>query len=83
MKVRELIEALKAMPEDAEVLHLWDGEARTRIEHVWLDRVGAVITADDAMTCYSTDTRPIDAPTSEDDPYWATPNIKNNRLLGL
>lgn len=73
MKVKDIIKALETMPQDAEVLHLWDGEARSGIEFVWLDRDGYVITADFNMVCYSTNTRPIDAPTSEEDEYWHTP----------
>lgn len=72
MKAEQLIEALKDMPQDAEVWHLWDGEARTMIEHVWLSKDGKVITADSGEVCYSTDARPIDAPTALQSPYWKT-----------
>ncbi len=58
MKVKELIESLKQMPQDAYVWHLWDGEARTQIKHVWLAREGRVITADDKQVCYTGKTRP-------------------------
>ena len=81
MKVSELIKCLKEMPEDAEVFHLWDGEARTIINHVWLSRSGDVITADSGMTCYSTETRPIDAPTKEEDRYWETPSDEDAEPL--
>lgn len=73
MTASELIEALKAMPADAVVRHLWDGEARTVIEHVWLSRSGDVITADNGMACYSEETRPIDAPTTLKEKHWQTP----------
>lgn len=73
MNASELIGALKAMPADAVVLHLWDGEARTVIEHVWLSRSGDVITADNGMVCYSEETRPSDAPTILEEKYWRTP----------
>ena len=73
MKVKDLIDELQKMPQDAEVLHLWDGEARTVIEHVWLSNGGNVITADHDMVCYSTKNRPIDAPTMGDIRYWRTP----------
>ena len=72
MKASQLIAALQAMPQDAEVLHLWDGEARTGVEFVWLSRDGRVITADYGMVCFSTETRPPDAPTKEEDRYWRT-----------
>ena len=73
MKVGKLIELLQTMPQDAEVLHLWDGEPRTGIEHVWLARDGSVVTADNRMVCYSTESRPADAPTEKEDRYWHTP----------
>jgi hypothetical protein len=77
MKVNELIAALSKLPQDAEVWHLWDGEARTQIEHVWVSRRGDVITADYGMVCYSSDSRPADAPISEVDPYWRTSEGKD------
>lgn len=72
MKVEQLIKALEALPKDADVYHLWDGEARTGINHVWLSRGGDVVTADYGMVCYSEETRPADAPTKAQDPYWET-----------
>lgn len=74
MTVLQLIKALRKLPKDAEVYHLWDGEARTMIEHVWVSRGGDVITADCDMVCYSTKTRPRKAPTEKKDPYWKTPS---------
>jgi hypothetical protein len=56
-------------------------EARTIINHVWLSRSGDVITADSGMTCYSTETRPIDAPTKEEDRYWETPSDEDAEPL--
>jgi hypothetical protein len=73
MKVRELIEKLQALPPDAEVWHLWDGEARSVIQHVWLARQGHVVTADSEAVCYSDGSRPPEAPTEAEDPYWSTP----------
>lgn len=77
MKVKDLITALEKMPQDAEVMHLWDGDARTTIEMAYLSKNGTVVTADFGMVCYSSDTRPMDAPTSEEDRYWETPNLKS------
>ena len=74
MNVTELIAALQTMPADADVLHLWDGAARSGIKHVWLARNGSVVTADNAEVCYYTDDRPLDAPTSEQAPYWQSPS---------
>ena len=79
MKVSELIEELKSMPQDMEVAHLWDGAPRTLINHVWLARDGYVVTADDRMVCYETGARPINAPTEEEDRYWESPTNKAKR----
>lgn len=72
MKVSELIEKLIEMPQDAEVLHLWDGSPRTSIEVVYLSKNGDVITADYNMVCYYDDARPIGAPNDKEDKYWKT-----------
>jgi hypothetical protein len=76
MQVKKLIKALKQMPQDAYVWHLWDGEARTQIKHVWLAREGRVITADDEQVCYTGKTRPKGSPTEKKEPYWKTPVSK-------
>lgn len=73
MTVEQLIAALQTMPPTAEVLHLWDGEPRTGIAQVWLARNGEVITSDNAMVAYSTENRPIGAPTAKENPYWESP----------
>ncbi len=73
MTVRNLIAELQKMPPDADVAHLWDGEPRTNIEHVWLARGGFVVTADYEQVCYSTKTRPKDAPTAKEQSNWETP----------
>lgn len=70
MKVQELIDALSSMPPDAEVLHLWDGEPRTAIEHVWLSIAGDVITSDDGQVCYNHKDRPESASKAR---YWRSP----------
>jgi hypothetical protein len=72
MNVGQLITKLRNMPLDAEVTHLWDGEERSVINHVWLSRGGSVVTADFGMVCYTTESRPIDAPDSKEDPFWET-----------
>lgn len=71
MKVSELIEALKGMPSEAEVWHVWDGAARTEIECVWLDRSGKICTSDDGEVVYSDEDRPINAPSEKDFKYWS------------
>lgn len=71
MRVKELITELEKMPMDAEVLHVWDGEARTGIEFVWLAESGYVITADFGELVYSVKSRPPSA--DKNDRYWVTP----------
>lgn len=73
MIVKDLIEILKTMPQDAPVLHLWDGAPRTAIEHVWVSRGGIVITADCGEHCYANEDRPSSAPTEDQQPLWHTP----------
>jgi hypothetical protein len=73
MTVKELIIELQKMPQEARVFHLWDGEPRTAINIVYETKNGRVMTSDYEMVCYSTDARPKDAPTSEEDRYWNTP----------
>ena len=76
MNAGELIKALQSLPQDAEVFHVWDGEPRTGINHVWLSRGGEVMTADYGMPCYSDEHRPLDAPTEEEERHWETPKQK-------
>lgn len=73
MKVKELIEALKNMDQEADVRHLWDGEPRTDIEHVYMGKTGFCITSDGFEVAYSNDGRPIQAPDESTDPYWRAP----------
>jgi hypothetical protein len=70
MNVAQLIKVLEQMPLDAEVMHLWDGCAKTCIKAVWLARSGAVVTADTEMVCYDDGDRPTYAPLAKDEPYW-------------
>jgi len=75
MTVSDLIQALKKMPKDAEVWHLWDGAARTRIEHVWFARGGYVVTADFAEPCHNDADRPAWAPTTHEEKHWESKQI--------
>ncbi len=72
MTVKELIRHLKKMPKNAKVKQLWDGEARTEVNIIYLARNGEVITADYEEQCYSTESRPPEAPTFEVDNVWQT-----------
>lgn len=73
MTVTELIEVLRGMPPDADVKHLWDGEPRSTIEHVWLAKGRSVVTSDYGEICYSDEGRPIGAPDPDELPYWRSP----------
>lgn len=73
MTVKELIEKLKLMPQDAQVGHVWDGSHGTGIEFVWETKDGRVLTADNGEVVYSNDDRPSGAPTVEEERYWTTP----------
>ena len=73
MKVKELIELLKELPQESEVYHLWDGEPRTAIEVLWVSRTGSVITADFGEVCYDGDVRPVSAPTKKECACWRVP----------
>ncbi len=72
MKVKELIKELQKMPQHADVKHVWDGEARTEIELIWLARDGFVATSDYDQIVYSNGSRPENAPTERQRMYWRT-----------
>lgn len=69
MIVKELIRQLKLMPAKSEVKHVWDGAARTTINHVWLAKSGDVMTADSGESVYYAEERPVNAP---EIPDWST-----------
>lgn len=81
MTVKELIAELQKMPQDAQVEHLWDGEPRTGINIVYESKDGRVITSDYNQDCYSTEGRPKDAPTREQQQYWHTPEDPNEKSI--
>lgn len=74
MRVKELKELLAAMPDDAFVRYVWDGEPRSTVRHVWLARCGAVMLADEREVVYSADSRPKEAP-GDEEPYWHTESV--------
>ena len=80
MKVSQLIEQLKGMPQDAKVSHIWDGAARTNIEHIWLSNCGEVCTADGEMRVGYDEDRPVAGPTCEEEPYWKTESIEDEEI---
>lgn len=72
MIVEELIKKLSTLPQSAKVVHLWDGECRTEIKHVYLGKTGLCVTADNNEPAYSNEGRPINAPPVEDKEIWYT-----------
>jgi hypothetical protein len=72
MKVSELVARLREMPQDAPVMCVWDGGARTDVRHVWAARGGSVMLADYDEVVYSDEDRPLDAPLEKDVRYWRT-----------
>jgi hypothetical protein len=61
MKVKELINKLKGMPQDADVWQLWHGDARSEIKLVWLSRDGRVMASDTNEICQTDEVRPAGA----------------------
>lgn len=71
MKAHELAEILLSLP-DVEVKHVWDGAARTTINHVWFAKGRFIATADHGEVVYSDEDRPVDVPTKKEARYWHT-----------
>lgn len=82
MKVRELIEKLQDMPPDADVMHIWDGAARTEINFVWVSKSGKVMTADYGQVVYRDVSRPLGAEDEKANRYWQTPDAPENEAAG-
>lgn len=78
MTVKDLIEKLESLPQDAEVWYLWDGALRTRAYHAYETKSGVVAIAGQVEEAYSDVDRPLDAPHPKDDPYWSTPQVVFN-----
>ena len=72
MNVRELIEALGSLPQDAKVTYLWDGEPRSTVVHAYLARSGDVVLADDCELVYDQEDRPVGAQADE---CWLTSDL--------
>ncbi len=73
MKVKKLIEELKKMDQESEVMHLWDGALRTNIEMVYMGKTGICVTADFGHVTYDNEARPLEAPSVSEQQYWDTP----------
>lgn len=59
MKVKELINELKKMPQNAKVYHIWDGEPRTEINKVYFSKSGKVMTLDNNEDVYTDKHKPF------------------------
>lgn len=73
MKVQDIIDALQPLPRNAEVFYLYDGAPYGKTALIWLARDGSVIVAGHNEMCSYDASRPADAPTKAEDPYWTTP----------
>ena len=71
MKVADLVSELLTLPQDADVLSIWDGEPRTDINAVWLSRSGRVMLCDVDDVVYSEESRPPWSPSQKENPHWA------------
>lgn len=59
MTCKDLIEKLQKLPQEAEVLFLYDGAARGEVEEVWLAQHGnRIILSSTGEPCYDGEDRP-------------------------
>ena len=75
MTVIEMIGLLNALPRNAEVWILSNGEPRLQVENVWLSKDGRAMVSEACEVCYSDGARAIGAPTPSEEPYWQTPRM--------
>jgi hypothetical protein len=76
MKAHEIARILLA-GKDLEVVHVWDGSARTTIEHIWETKGGEIATSDFDMVVYRDRDRPLQGPLVEEVEYWCSPEDPN------
>lgn len=76
MLVSELIEKLAEMPQDARIGTVWDGGVRGDPDRIWLAQNGVVCIGHDDDVVYSTEDRPVGAPTAEEHGYWTVGMLK-------
>jgi hypothetical protein len=69
MKTSQLIEILKELPQDADIVYLYDGWCTCEIEGAYFAQGGEVILIDDGVV-YHDENRPIGAPGEKDDRYF-------------
>lgn len=68
--VGQLIMVLQKMPMGALVSFNWDGDARSDLDNLWLSSEGIVVMNSQHEPTYSYESRPVGAPTEEEDPHW-------------
>ncbi len=71
MTVAELIAELAKMPQDANVMLVWDGGARSEPEMIWVAQGGSVLLGPLEYPLYYDKDRPPGAPTSKENVYWS------------
>ena len=74
MTVKELIASLQEMPQDVDVMYVWDGEARSKVQYMWYALSGRVMLCDARENVYTKEDRPSWADDSRD---WETPSMED------
>jgi|GEM_PF-1450897 len=71
MKIKEIIEVLKLMPQDKKVKFVWDGAPHSEIECIYISNSGDIIAAplDEEVSDY--EDRPIGAPPFNSQECWS------------
>lgn len=62
MKIKEIIEILKQMPQEEELNILYDGAMRARIDKIWISITNHVIVGNNSEYIYDYDDRPLKSP---------------------
>lgn len=76
MTIKEIIEVLKTMPQDAQMGHLWDGAVRSMVDGIYLSQSGVVVGAPEGEPAYNDEDRPVGAPNENEDRYFKPVNNK-------
>lgn len=71
LTIKEIIDILKTMPQDAEMGCLWDGACRSTVDGIYLAKSGVVVGAPYEEPAYYDEDRPEGAPLEKDDPYYS------------
>lgn len=71
--VGELVKALQALPQEANVWMIYDGFCRVAPAQMWVARGGHVVIVDDGDVVYRDKDRPPDAPPEKEETSWHAP----------